>query len=173
MQEPFGCYALPMALLARDVMQADVLSVTSTTSVADLGDFLISHRIGGVPVVDDGRLVGIVSRSDIVRAASLDRSLAGMALEGVAQDEFAPAEAPDPAELLRTVSRTIEPLTVRQIMVVDTVTVAPDTPITDVARILSKRHLHRVVVTEGDHVRGMISALDLVRLIADGRLAEG
>jgi CBS domain-containing protein len=161
-----------MALLARDVMEPDVLSVSSNTSVVDLGDFLISHRIGGVPVVDDGRLVGIVSRSDIVRAASLDRSLAGMALEGVEQDEFAPTEAPDPIELLRTVSRSIEPRTVREIMVVETLTVAPDTPVTEVARILTSRHLHRVVVTEGGHVRGVITALDLVRLVADGRLAE-
>jgi CBS domain-containing protein len=99
--------------------------------------------------VDDGKLVGIVSRSDIVRAASLDRSLAGVALEGVEQSEFAPAESPDPVELLRTVARTIEPLTVRQIMVVDAVTVSSDTPVRQVSRILTDRHLHRVLVTEG------------------------
>jgi CBS domain-containing protein len=125
-----------------------------------------------VPVVDDGKLVGIVSRSDIVRAASLDRSLAGMVLEGVEQPEFAPAEAPDPVEVLRNLSRTIEPQTVRQIMVVDAVTVSPETPIAEVARVLTDRHLHRVLVTEGTHVRGVITSLDLVRLIARGRVAE-
>jgi len=161
-----------MALLARDVMEADVLSVSPDTSVADLGDFLISHRIGGVPVIDDDKLVGIVSRSDIVRAASLDRSLAGLALEGFEQPEFAPAEAPEPVHLLRTISRACEGKTVRQIMVVDTVTVAPETPVTQVARILADRHLHRVLVTEGTQVRGVITALDLVRLLADGRVAE-
>lgn len=172
MQEPVGWYAVGMTLLARDIMQAAVLSVRSNLSVADLGDFLISHRIGGVPVVDDGKLVGIVSRSDIVRAASLDRSLAGVALEGVEQSEFAPAEVPDPVELLRSVARTIEPLTVRQIMVVDTVTVSPDTPVKQVSRILTDRHLHRVLVTEGTAVRGVITALDIVRMVADGRVAE-
>jgi CBS domain-containing protein len=60
-----GWYVVGMALLARDIMQAAVLSVPSDISVADLGDFLISHRIGGVPVVDDAKLAGIVSRSDM------------------------------------------------------------------------------------------------------------
>src|SRR5262245_31347142 len=127
MQEAIGCYALAMALLARDVMQPRVLSVASDTSLADLGDFLISHRIGGVPVVDDGVLVGIVSRSDIVRAASLDRTLAGVAVEGVEQTEFAPAEAPDPVELLRGIVRNADGKTVADIMVVETITVAPTT----------------------------------------------
>ena len=159
-----------MPLLARDVMQSAVLAVPSDLTVADLGDFLITHRIGGVPVIDEGILVGIVSRSDIVRAASLDRSLAGIALEGVEQAEFAPAEAPEPIALLRGATRAVESRAVRDIMVVDPVTVPLDAPIADVARVLSERHLHRVLVTEGTAVRGVITALDLVRLVADGKL---
>jgi CBS domain-containing protein len=58
-------------------------------------------------------------------------------------------------------------------MVVDTVTVSPDTPVKQVSRILTDRHLHRVLVTEGTAVRGVITALDIVRLVADGRVAEG
>jgi CBS domain-containing protein len=57
-------------------------------------------------------------------------------------------------------------------MVVDPVSVAPDTPLPEVARLLHTRHIHRVLVTEGKVVRGVISTLDLVRLIADGRLRE-
>src|SRR5438046_6513420 len=105
-----------MPLLARDVMHAPVLSVSSDMPVAELGDFLIAHRIGGVPVVDRGALVGIVSRSDIVRVAALDRSLAGMALEAVDQAEFAPAEAPEPLALLRGASRAADNKVVRDIM---------------------------------------------------------
>ncbi len=172
MQERIGWYALGMALLARDVMQSHVLSVTSDTSLADLGDFLISHRIGGVPVVDDGILVGTVSRSDIVRAASLDRTLAGVAVEGVEQPEFAPNEVPEPVELLRGITRNAETKTVADIMVVDMITVSPTTPITEIAHVLTARHLHRVLVTEGKQVRGIVTALDLVRLIADGRVVE-
>jgi CBS domain-containing protein len=62
--------------------------------------------------------------------------------------------------------------TVRDIMVVDPVTVTLDTPIREVASRLVSLHLHRVVVTDGSGVRGVISTLDLVRLIADDRLSE-
>jgi CBS domain-containing protein len=57
-------------------------------------------------------------------------------------------------------------------MIVDAVTVSPDTPAKQVSRILTDRHLHRVLVAEGTAVRGVITALDVVRLIADGRIAE-
>jgi len=57
-------------------------------------------------------------------------------------------------------------------MVVDLVTVSPDTPVTEVARLLVTRHIHRVLVTEGEKVHGVISTLDLVRLVAEDRLRE-
>ena len=40
------------------------------------------------------------------------------------------------------------------------------------ARLLVTRHIHRVLVTEGETVRGVISTLDLVRLVAEDRLRE-
>ena len=52
---------------ARDVMQASVLTVSPGMSLTELEDFLVSKRITGAPVVERGVLIGIVSRSDIVR----------------------------------------------------------------------------------------------------------
>jgi CBS domain-containing protein len=159
-----------MPLRARDVMQSAVVSVSPRTTLAALEDFLLAKRVGGVPVIDGGELVGIVSRSDVVRALGLERSLAGIAAEGVEHDEFAPAGEPPPP----IVSARPDPAsrTVRDIMVPDVVTVAPETPIAEVARLLAARHLHRVLVTEGRRVCGVISTTDLARLIADGRLRE-
>src|SRR5437762_2865713 len=100
----------PMTLLARDVMESDVLSVPPTLPLVELADLLIRDRIGGVPVVDDGALVGHVSRSDLVRAGSLERSLAGVAAEAVDAPEFAPAaepaRIPPPASLAAAGART-------------------------------------------------------------------
>jgi CBS domain-containing protein len=159
-------------LCARDVMQPEVLSVTPEMSLAELADFLISARVSGVPVVEEGALVGIVSRSDIVRSLSLERSLAGLAAEGWEHAEFAPASTPEPLGLLQGFSPALKARRVRDIMVVQPVTAAPDTPITAVAQLLITRHLHRIVVTDGGLVCGVISSLDLVRLICDGRLRE-
>jgi len=53
---------------AKDVMTREVISVSDTTELADIANLLESKRIKRVPVVRDGKLVGIVSRANLVRA---------------------------------------------------------------------------------------------------------
>jgi len=55
----------------KDVMTRNVLSVTETTSVADIALLLETNRIKRVPVVRDGKLVGIVSRANLVQALAM------------------------------------------------------------------------------------------------------
>jgi CBS domain-containing protein len=52
-------------------MTRDVISVTETTPVADIAVLLETNRIKRVPVVRDGKLVGIVSRANLVRALGM------------------------------------------------------------------------------------------------------
>src|SRR6201997_3713136 len=54
-----------------DVMTRDVLSVTEETAVADIAVLLETDRIKRVPVLRDGKLVGIVSRANLVRALAM------------------------------------------------------------------------------------------------------
>lgn len=54
-----------------DVMTRDVISVTEETPVADIAVLLETRRIKRVPVLRDGRLVGIVSRANLVRALAM------------------------------------------------------------------------------------------------------
>lgn len=63
-------YAKAHGLAARDVMSRYVISVRDDTDLRDIADILDSHRIGRVPVLHDGSLVGIISRRDLVRALS-------------------------------------------------------------------------------------------------------
>jgi CBS domain-containing protein len=162
-----------MPLCARDIMQKRVLSVPPDLPIPELVDFLISHRVSGVPVMEKGKLVGIVSRSDLVRAVSLERSLAGIVAQAFEHDEFAPGEVPPPVGLRSSAVQALQNRTVRTIMVTDPISVAPDTPVGDVARLLVTKHMHRVLVTEGAKVLGLISSLDVVRLVADGKTADG
>ena len=53
---------------AGTVMSAPVITVGEETSLAEIARLLTAHRIKRVPVVRDGRIVGIVSRADLVRA---------------------------------------------------------------------------------------------------------
>jgi CBS domain-containing protein len=63
---------------ARDVMSAPGITVGEETSLAEIARLLTTHRMKRVPIVRDGRIVGIVSRADLVRAlaVSLNKSVA-------------------------------------------------------------------------------------------------
>jgi CBS-domain-containing membrane protein len=54
--------------IARDLMTVPVITANDGTAVPELADLLARHRIKRVPIVRDGKLVGIVSRADVVRA---------------------------------------------------------------------------------------------------------
>lgn len=52
---------------ARDVMTREVVTVTEDTELGEVSDLLLKHRIKRVPVLRGGKVVGIVSRADIIR----------------------------------------------------------------------------------------------------------
>jgi CBS domain-containing protein len=66
-----GDYIKSHSTKVKDVMTRDVISVSNTTSLADIAILLETNRIKRVPVVHDGKLVGIVSRANLVRALAM------------------------------------------------------------------------------------------------------
>jgi len=162
-----------MALCARDLMQTEVKTVDASMSLAMLEEVLLRNRVGGAPVVDGGHVVGIVSRSDIVRMATLDRSLAGVVSDFYQQiTDFSGEPAAQQWKREQHVEEHLADRQVRDAMTPELITVSPATPIHEVARLLVERHIHRVLVTESKRLVGLISSSDLVRAIADGRLSE-
>ena len=59
---------------ARDIMAAPVVTVAEDTPIRAIAEALQEHGIKRVPVVRDGRIVGIVSRADLVRALARSMS---------------------------------------------------------------------------------------------------
>ncbi len=75
-----------------DVMTKQVVAVREDTSLREIADILDKRRIKRVPVVKDGKLVGIVSRADLVRAMLLESehkpSGNGVANDSYIRDQF-------------------------------------------------------------------------------------
>lgn len=68
-------YEASLSLRARDIMTRPVVTLSESASLEDLLDCMAEHRINRVPIVDKGRLVGIVTRDDVLRTiATLLRS---------------------------------------------------------------------------------------------------
>lgn len=155
---------MTMALCARDIMVKDVFSVTPCMSLVDMDSHFLQRGISGAPVVEGDKLRGVVSRSDISRK-----------LSETLQSAEAPAAAPRGSlmDLMTAASRNVKPafervreLCVGDIMVEKVVTVGPDTPAKEVAQVLVSKKIHRVLVVEGGKLVGLISALDMVKVLA-------
>jgi len=71
-------------MVAKDVMTKDVITVSPTTTVGklaqipveEIANLMTTHKIKRVPVIQGKKLVGIVSRTDIVRALAMGKHIA-------------------------------------------------------------------------------------------------
>jgi len=153
---------------AADLMTRDVLSVHPAMGVRELADFLTENEISGVPVIDaQGKLVGVVSATDIAQ-------------KGGGEGNYA-LDQSDPRFFVRSFDDTLDveemrnlhiendELIVRDIMTPTVFTVSAETRAADIAREMVSGRIHRVFVTnlEG-RVVGIVSALDLLKLLAEG-----
>jgi len=59
-------YIKSHGLLARDVMTTDVVTADALSAIATIARRMVEHSIKRLPVLQDGKLVGIVSRADLV-----------------------------------------------------------------------------------------------------------
>ncbi len=147
-------------LYARDIMTTKVLTVSPETSIADLSKTLETRKSGGLPVVDkDGRLVGVITQSDLVeRARDLELPPAINILDLHIYLQI-------PSHLLQRVEKMLG-TTVGDCMSPNPVTVAPDTPVSQIAALMAKQKVHTIPVLDGGKIVGVIGKMDLVRAMA-------
>lgn len=148
-------------LLARDVMTPHVVTVAEDMSTHDLARFLVEHEISGAPVVDaQGRLVGVVSMTDIVRSdAERDEDLDNPGYYRGDPYDFT-------LEDLGQKYVEQQSVTVREVMTPAIHSVADTAPVAEVAAMMLERHVHRLIVMRDADPVGIITSLDLLRMIA-------
>jgi len=66
-----GEYIRECSRKVADVMTRDVISAAPDTALADIATLLERHRIKRVPIIRDGKMVGIVSRANLVQALAV------------------------------------------------------------------------------------------------------
>ena len=54
-------------LKVNKIMTAPVVSISLDNTIADAAKMMLEHKIGGLPVIEDGKVVGIITESDIFR----------------------------------------------------------------------------------------------------------
>lgn len=130
--------------IVRTWMSSPAITAPESLTLPEAQQMLAQARIRRLPVVDAaGRLVGIVTASDISRvsdSAAIDRHEYDLTHRAAAMP------------LSAIMSRPV-------------ISVAPDTPILEVARLLLANRIGGVPVEEGGRVVGVITESDLFRLI--------
>jgi CBS domain-containing protein len=143
---------------AGDIMTVPVITVTPTTTVRDIATLLLKNRISAVPVLEDDKLVGLVSEADLLHRHE------------IGTDRAAPSRswwlrwfsaAPSPAQYIKS-----HAMRARDIMTRDVVSVGPETPVADIASIFESRGIKRVPVLRGSEVVGVVSRANLVQALA-------
>jgi CBS domain-containing protein len=151
-----------------ELMQKKVKTIGPDKTLPQLERELLRWRIGAMPVVEKGgKLVGIVSRSDVVRQLCLERSLGEAMADAYRDQTDASFSAQAESALAGAIGQRMEKLRVRDVMISDVLTVPPDLPVSQAAKLLIERRIHRLPVVDGDKLVGIVSSLDFTRVVAE------
>jgi len=143
-------------------MNEDVVSARDDMTIRQLIFLLKSNLITGVPVLDKaGLLVGVVSESDTAfgDAVAMDSDFH----THLAADTSGDLDGLDLAELGEA--------HVRDIMSKTAITAESDTPIASLAEIMVTHRIHRVIIVQGSALRGIVSTMDILRAVKDGKIS--
>src|SRR3954466_2342831 len=138
-----------------ELMSSPAMTVWSWRPISEAGRLLLRQGVTALCVVDrDGRLLGVVSRSDLLR-------------HRVARDPRAHAR---PTQL----DRTPPPATVADVMTKDVLALPPSADEADAAEIMLRDRIRSIPVVEDGRLLGVVSVTDMLRVAVRGdeRIAD-
>lgn len=135
-----------------DVMTRNLISVPPDMPLREVAKLLHDSRISGVPVIDDGRIIGVVSEADLL-VKQLGRPVSRrLPLDWIIGEHH------DPAELRRRAATTA-----REAMSAPPITIAEDRPVREAAALMVDRRVNRLPVVSGGRPIGIVTRSDLVQ----------
>jgi len=137
-------------------MSSPVHSAAPGLPAAELAALMARHGVSGVPVVQEGgaeagSLLGVVSIKDFLPRLGLPKDATPMSLvAGLVGGNLCALG-------------DLAGLTARDLMTAPALSISPDTPVGDAARLMEERSINRLPVVENDRVVGMVTRSDMVR----------
>jgi CBS domain-containing protein len=147
---------------AQDIMTREVITVQETLSVRDLAHLLAEKKISGAPVLNSrGKMIGVVTENDLIDQAKKVHIPTVMAFF----DSFVFLENPERLEhdLKKMAASTVADICSRNV-----VSVGPDTPLDELATLMSEKKIHTLPVLDDGRLVGVIGKSDIIRTLSQG-----
>lgn len=144
-----------------DVMSREPIWVRPQTPLQEAIKILAERRIGGLPVLEDsGKVVGVISESDLMwQASGVTPPAYIMLLDSVIYLE-------NPARYERELHKSLGQ-TVGEVMSANPIAIAPDKSVQEAAKLMHERGINRLLVLDtGGHLIGILTRGDIVRAMA-------
>jgi CBS domain-containing protein len=134
-----------MAKTVRDIMTSEVTTLNRNDSLQLVKDIMNLGRVRHFPVIDDGKVVGVVSQRDLYKA-----SLGSVMKYGEkAQRAF------------------LEGIAVKEVMADPPITIAPHATVQEAARLMMEKKIGCLPVLEGPKLVGIVTETDMLKLVAE------
>jgi len=143
----------------KDIMSRSVKTVTPRSPIAEVVSLMCLYRYSGLPVVENGKLVGIIAEKDI-----LARLLPNL------EELMDRMSAIDFDALINNYSGLMK-LQVTDLMTRGVATVSPDMHILKATAVMAGKRFRRIPVAEGDTLVGMLSLGDVHKAIFHANIA--
>ena len=138
-------------------METDWPTLDPESTVEDAIKLFAEARISGAPVVEDGRLVGIITEGDLifqdadVKAPGFLDILGSIVPLGNTEEYR--------REALKSAGVTVD-----EVMTEDPITVTPEATLAETATIMAERHKKILPVVDGERLAGVITRMDILTL---------
>ncbi|MFC1686407.1 CBS domain-containing protein [Patescibacteria group bacterium] len=142
------------------ILTKDVVTITPETNIKEIAKLMIKHDLVGIPVVEDGKIAGIVTEGDLIMKK------AHLHLPNYIQllDSFLYL---DNTQEIEKDLKKILAVKAKDIMTKDFVTVKLDSTVEDLASVMHEEHVNPIPVMDNDKMVGIASRADLIALIAE------
>src|SRR4051812_42434505 len=125
----------------RDRMSSPVFSIAPTTRLPRIKQMLGEHKIRHLPVIDNGRLVGIISLGDVRNAFPSDTALLSMS----------------------QLCYQLDMITAADIMRTEVITITSDAPLTEAVTLLLQHKIGCLPVLEAGRLSGILTVSDILQ----------
>jgi len=146
-----------------DVMTRDVATLTPDHSIRHAARMMLAHHVSGLPVLDNGRLVGMLTEGDMLRRVEL-----GLPEPAV----LAWIRAGSPAGAARDYVRS-HAWRVGDVMSTAVATASEDMTLAEIATTLSTRGVRRLPVLRDGRLVGIVSRADLLHAVVAATAEPG